>query len=151
MAASFSIDNKDRQQRIAEAAYFRAEQRGFNGGDSVSDWLLAEREVDAQLSQQEHHEHRHLLGDLEERLESAGKKLSALKKKASGLTADARKELEQDVQKLAKLRDNLQSRVEEIRAQGADASHKARQQAERLWADITQTLERLSTRQRKAK
>jgi hypothetical protein len=34
---------------IAEAAYFRAEARGFEGGDSVRDWLEAEAEVDAIL------------------------------------------------------------------------------------------------------
>jgi hypothetical protein len=33
---------------IAEAAYLRAEQRGFSGGDSVADWLAAEKEVDHQ-------------------------------------------------------------------------------------------------------
>jgi hypothetical protein len=34
---------------IAEAAYFRAEARGFAGGDPVRDWLAAEAEVDAVL------------------------------------------------------------------------------------------------------
>jgi hypothetical protein len=32
---------------IADAAYFRAEQRGFQGGDPLRDWLQAEAEVDA--------------------------------------------------------------------------------------------------------
>lgn len=30
---------------IAEAAYFRALQRGFNGGNPLDDWLAAEREI----------------------------------------------------------------------------------------------------------
>jgi len=30
---------------IAETVYFRAEQRGFKGGNSVEDWLTAERDV----------------------------------------------------------------------------------------------------------
>jgi hypothetical protein len=34
---------------IAEVAYFRAEARGFEGGDPVRDWLEAEAEVDAVL------------------------------------------------------------------------------------------------------
>jgi hypothetical protein len=42
---SFS-DN--REQRIAEAAYWRAERRGFEPGHELDDWLEAEREVDAQ-------------------------------------------------------------------------------------------------------
>lgn len=34
-----------REQMIAEAAYFRAEQRGFAPGNEMSDWLDAEGEV----------------------------------------------------------------------------------------------------------
>jgi hypothetical protein len=39
---------EERQRMIAEAAYFRALQRGF-GGDPVADWLVAEREIDERL------------------------------------------------------------------------------------------------------
>jgi hypothetical protein len=35
---------------VSEAAYFRAKQRGFVGGDPVTDWTEAEAEVDAILS-----------------------------------------------------------------------------------------------------
>jgi hypothetical protein len=34
---------------IAEAAYYKAEQRGFMPGYEVADWLEAEREVEAML------------------------------------------------------------------------------------------------------
>lgn len=34
-----------REQWIAEAAYFRAEQRGFSPGNEMSDWLDAEADV----------------------------------------------------------------------------------------------------------
>ena len=37
---------EDRYRMIAEAAYFRAERRGFEPGWEVSDWLAAEIEVD---------------------------------------------------------------------------------------------------------
>jgi hypothetical protein len=40
---SFSID---REARIAEAAYWRAERRGFAAGQELDDWLAAEKEVD---------------------------------------------------------------------------------------------------------
>jgi hypothetical protein len=36
---------------IAEAAYYRALDRNFEGGDPVDDWLLAEHEVNQQLPQ----------------------------------------------------------------------------------------------------
>jgi hypothetical protein len=34
----------DRHHMIAEAAYFRALARGFEGGDPLDDWLAAEQE-----------------------------------------------------------------------------------------------------------
>jgi len=37
----------DREGMIAEAAYYLAERRGFEGGDPVADWLEAEAEIDA--------------------------------------------------------------------------------------------------------
>ena len=37
---------KDREARIAELAYLRAERRGFEPGHELEDWLDAEREVD---------------------------------------------------------------------------------------------------------
>lgn len=43
------VQQEDRQQMIATAAYFRAERRGFNGGDPVMDWLNAEVEIDSML------------------------------------------------------------------------------------------------------
>lgn len=40
---------KNRRTMIAEAAYFKAEKRGFAPGSEERDWLEAEREVDARL------------------------------------------------------------------------------------------------------
>jgi len=37
-----------RRRRIEQAAYYRAEQRGFAPGYEVEDWLAAEREVGQQ-------------------------------------------------------------------------------------------------------
>ncbi len=50
-ATNFSsfVDPEKRAALIAEAAYFRAEKRGFAPGHETEDWLAAEREVDAAL------------------------------------------------------------------------------------------------------
>lgn len=40
----------ERRKLIAETAFLKAERRGFKGGDPVDDWLEAEREVDASLT-----------------------------------------------------------------------------------------------------
>jgi Protein of unknown function (DUF2934) len=38
-----------RRQMIAEAAYYRAEHRGFMMGGDLDDWLEAEKEIDRRL------------------------------------------------------------------------------------------------------
>lgn len=49
--AAISVAPERRDQMIAEAAYFRAEKRGFSGGHMMHDWLEAEAEVDRMLQQ----------------------------------------------------------------------------------------------------
>lgn len=44
------IDPERRRALIAEAAYFRAERRGFAPGHEAEDWLAAEVEVDTALT-----------------------------------------------------------------------------------------------------
>lgn len=46
------ISNEYRKELIAKTAYFRAEERGFTGGDPAQDWLEAEAEVDRYLMEQ---------------------------------------------------------------------------------------------------
>jgi hypothetical protein len=53
---SISASPEQRCQMIEQAAYFRAEKRGFQGGDAVADWLLAETQIDALLSSAEGNE-----------------------------------------------------------------------------------------------
>lgn len=43
------ISPEERHRFIAEAAYFRAAERGFQGGDPVEDWLSAEAEINRVL------------------------------------------------------------------------------------------------------
>jgi hypothetical protein len=45
-----SFGDCPREQMIAEAAYFRAEQRGFAPGNEMSDWLEAESDIERVLS-----------------------------------------------------------------------------------------------------
>lgn len=48
-AARAAVSEDARRAMVAQAAYLRAERRGFVGGDEVEDWLAAEAEVDALL------------------------------------------------------------------------------------------------------
>jgi len=40
------MSDEERQRRIADAAYRKAQERGFDGNREIDDWLEAEREVD---------------------------------------------------------------------------------------------------------
>ena len=48
--ARVDVSHDARYQMIAEAAYLRAERRGFMPGNEVEDWLAAEAEVDRLLA-----------------------------------------------------------------------------------------------------
>jgi hypothetical protein len=50
-ASATTVSAQERRRMIAEAAYYRALQRNFQGGDPVQDWLMAEHEIDQRLAQ----------------------------------------------------------------------------------------------------
>lgn len=45
-----TVTPEERWRMVAEAAYLRAEKRGFSGGNPTDDWLAAEAEIDKILS-----------------------------------------------------------------------------------------------------
>ncbi len=47
-----AISDQQRYQMIAEAAYYLAEKRGFDGGDTLHDWHEASKEIDKALQLQ---------------------------------------------------------------------------------------------------
>ena len=47
--AGAKTSEDERQRMIAENAYYRAQERGFNGGQAIDDWLAAEREINRLL------------------------------------------------------------------------------------------------------
>jgi hypothetical protein len=72
---------------IAETAYFLAQERGFHGGDPVSDWVEAERRVDRQLLALAT---ARLVERLESGVASAAKNLTTVKRRVATLAAGAR-------------------------------------------------------------
>jgi len=48
-----TMAGEDRLRLIAEAAYYRAEQRGFAPGRELEDWLAAEIEIDALIADED--------------------------------------------------------------------------------------------------
>jgi predicted nucleic acid-binding Zn-ribbon protein len=143
MSSQHKVTNSQRQQMIAEAAYFRAERRGFNGGDTVRDWCEAEAEIDAQLRKLEEGQ---LVERVEEVLETAAKRLAAARRKLARLSSDARGEWERDLDKLAALRDALQPKLAELKEQGERAGRRVREQTEKIGADLSELMRRLEAR-----
>jgi hypothetical protein len=143
MSSEQKIAGGQRQQMIAEAAYFRAERRGFNGGDAIRDWCEAEAEVDAQLRQVEAGQ---LVERIEEVLESAAKKVASVRRKVARLSSEARGEWERDLDRLATLRDTLKPKLAELREQGERAGRKVREQAEKARGEIADLVQRLEAK-----
>jgi hypothetical protein len=134
------VQEEQRRHMIASAAYLRAERRGFTNGDPVTDWLEAEAEIDAALARTD------LLTQLEARLALVNRELVELKERMSRIRSDARDKLAEDLAKLAKLRDGFQGKVDVLRRQGEQAGEKAKQQAEKAWAQMARALDRVSVR-----
>jgi hypothetical protein len=143
MPSQDKLAREQRQQMIAEAAYFRAERRGFNGGDAVRDWCEAEAEVDAQLRGIEQAQ---CAARIEEAIEMASKKLASVRRRAARLSAGARAEWQKDVDKLVRLRDALKPKLVEIREHGDRAGHVLREQAERLRGELSDLMRALETK-----
>ena len=145
MTMARSADHGHRNRMIAEAAYFRAERRGFNGGDPLVDWVEAEAEINAQLGNDDEDS---VLHRLEERLATANERLKALRKKLSRMKVEARAEWQHDAEKLATLRDALRMRLKEVRERGQEASRKAQKQADKIWEEISDIIQRRSPRRK---
>ncbi|MGB5422924.1 MAG: DUF2934 domain-containing protein [Desulfobacterales bacterium] len=43
------VTSDEKQRMVAEAAYFRFENRNFTGGDPVEDWVTAEADIENSL------------------------------------------------------------------------------------------------------
>lgn len=143
MIGNLGITPEERHRMIAETAYFLAQERGFAGGDPVSDWIEAERRVDQQLWAL-------ATARMVERLESgvaaAAKKLGAVKRRASTLAASARTELNADVERLDALKLTLRIKLDELKQRGDQVSEKALHQAEKVWTELSDALQRVSAR-----
>jgi hypothetical protein len=140
MGSDYKVSADQRQQMIAEAAYFRAERRGFDRGDPLEDWCEAEAEVDARLRELADE---HLRGSIEEGLAAARRKVATLKRKIAGMSAGARMEWQQDADKLSKVAAGLQPALAKLREQSEHAGQNLRQQAEQLRAELASLVHRL--------
>jgi hypothetical protein len=140
------VTSVERQRMIAEAAYYKAERRGFAGGDALRDWYEAEVEIDARLRALEDGQ---LVERIEEVLQSAAKRLAAARRKVARLKSDARGEWERDLERLAVLRDTLKPKLVELKEHGERAGRKVREQAENMRDELAELVQRLESKARR--
>ncbi len=143
MTGKFGVTPEERHRMIAETAYFMAQERNFHGGDPVADWIEAERRVDRQLLSLATER---LVERLEAGVSSVSKSLAAIMQRVSTLAAGARTELDADLEKLDSLRLSLREKLADLKGRSDEAGQKALQQAERVWHELNETLQRVTTR-----
>ena len=142
-----------RLMMIAEAAYYRAERRGFRNGDAVSDWLEAEAEIDRLLNRGEEglgppETKRSYQEALEAQLEEWDEKLDEVTAAAKKAGAKLRKEVDYQLAGLAEQRAAARTQLAQLREHGEETWQDLRQNADRLWDDLRGSLDEIVKRLR---
>jgi ElaB/YqjD/DUF883 family membrane-anchored ribosome-binding protein len=133
---------------IAEAAYYRAELRGFDGGDPVADWLEAEAEIEAMVqSAGEPSEEKTVKEAFEEKLEMQldewDKKLDSLMKMAKEAKADLRHDTEAQLKVLRAKRAAAQDKLQALRQRGDSAWEDMKEGAEKTWDEMRKAIDNI--------
>jgi Protein of unknown function (DUF2934) len=141
----------DRERMIAEAAYFRAERRRFQGGDPVDDWLSAEAEIDQRLrGGLGHAMPGGDRGAFEERLATELRQFEAtlhsFRQAARKARGTARSEKEKLLATLGELEERAHQRLGEIHQSGEAAWHDLRTGADKAWHELRRAIEAARSR-----
>ena len=136
---------------ITEAAYYRAERRGFQGGDPVADWLEAEAEIETMLrGASEPGKEKTAKEAFQEKLETQlrewDKKLDGLKGKAKKAKADLRHDLEAQLEALRAQRAAAHDKLQELRQRSENAWEDLKEGAEKTWDEMQKAIDSIVAR-----
>jgi uncharacterized protein YfcZ (UPF0381/DUF406 family) len=131
---------------IAEAAYFRAERRGFQGGDPLDDWLQAEAEVDRTAAGGEEPAREKLADQLAAQLHEYDGELARLTAKARNVSAAVRAELDRELERLIPLRASAEQALGELRQRAGQATDDVRALGHKVRTELADSLDRLAKR-----
>lgn len=150
---SSDVTTDQRLSMIAEAAYFRAEHRGFRSGDPITDWIEAEAEIDYLLNSgtggiHESETKRSYQKMLETQLDEWDKKLEEVTVAAKKAGTKLRSELDSRLAELTEQRAAARTQLAQLREYGGEAWHELRQNADRLWDDLRDSLDEIMARLR---
>jgi DNA anti-recombination protein RmuC len=146
---------EQRRQMIAEAAYYRAECRGFCGGDPEADWLEAEAAIDALLLQQNDTpesppERDTLLRRFEARLHEWDQKIDELAATAKDSRTRLSNELHAQITTLTEQRDVARQKLAALREHSADTWHDIREQTIHFFDQVHAAFDRIALRLKEA-
>lgn len=140
-----------RNQMIAEAAYYRAERRGFQGGDPAADWFEAEAEIDRSFLQPPGRDEEvgaDTKAALEHRLEAQlaewDTQIDELMAQAQYASGELRAEYDQHLKALAKKRTIATDKLEELHHRTENAWKDLQESISRAWADLSEEFERVA-------
>lgn len=150
---NMSVTPEERYHMIAEAAYFRAESRGFVMGDAAQDWLEAEAEIDRMLQQSAAQDKgpqvtpkQDFQKKLEAQLKEWDAKLDELKTKALEAKAEIRADYEKQLEILAGKRAAAQAKMQELRLRTEDAWEDLKSGTEKAWDEMRKALDQIASR-----
>ena len=135
------------REMIAVAAYYRAEHRGFRGGEELSDWLEAEAEIGQRLkprprSAPNTSAKQAFQQKLEARIKEWDVKLAQLKAKAQAAKAEIRTEFEVELEALESKRAIAEEKLQELRQHGEWAWEDLKDGADKAWSELREAIER---------
>lgn len=152
-ASTQGMSPERRDEMIAVAAYYRAEQRGFSPGDPMVDWLEAEAEIDRLLQVEAEprpgseagHEFRRRI---ESQIRDWDQRFDELKAQAHELKAKARTTYLKDLDALQQRRTAFGETMHQLGQRSGDVLDEVRHGAERGWAELREAMEHLAQRLR---
>ena len=144
---------EQRHHMIEEAAYYRAQRRGFAGGDPMRDWLEAEAEIDHILHEEpaKAASGPHKTGPIEQfaaQLQELDEEIGRFASKAWESRAELREQLADELEKLRPLRSAAEEKLGELRVRSGAAWEEVRKGVDKARDDLSSALSALTKRWR---
>jgi len=150
VSEEMSATPEQRYQMIMESAYFRAETRGFVGGDPAQDWLEAEAEIDRMLQgsgqPSQISEKQAFQKKLEAQLAEWDTKIDELKEKALKAKDEMRADFEMQLEAIASKRASVQAKAHELRLRSEGAWGDLKGGTEKAWDEMRKALDQIVSR-----
>lgn len=141
-----AVDPGLRHQMIATTAYYRAERRGFNGGDPSIDWHEAEMEIERTLQGSAEVDEDKDIVRLETLLTEWDVQFRELNDKVVKAKAQTRAEYQKQLQTIADKRVAISDKLKDLRRHTGEAWNDLKSAIENTWDDMRHEIELVASR-----